>query len=95
MTKLFLELRDADKFTRAEILRFAEHKLDEATKIRGQIAKDLKRLGGDFGFEKPDVYSKLKDKYIRAHQSKKKLAILEQERRRWCKEVICHDRHQT
>lgn len=86
MTKLFLALRDADEFTRAEIVRFAERKLDEATKIRGQIARDLQRLGGDFGFEKPDVYSKLKDKYIRGHQPKKKLAILDMERRRWCKE---------
>lgn len=85
MTKLFLALRDADEFTRAEIVRFAERKLDEATKIRGQIARDLQRLGGDFGFEKPDVYSKLKDKYIRGHQSQKKLAILEQERLTWCR----------
>lgn len=86
MNKLFIALRDADEYTRAEILRFVERKLDEATKIRGQIAKDLQRLGGDYGFEKPDVYSKLKDKYIRGHQSQKKLAILEMERLKWCKE---------
>lgn len=84
MTKLFLALRDADEFTRQEILKFAERKLDEATKIRGQIAKDLQRLGGDYGFQKPDIYSKLRDKYIRSHQSKKKLAILDMERQCWC-----------
>lgn len=84
MNKLFIALRDADPFTRAEILRFAEKKLDEAAKIRGQIAKDLWRLGGDFGFMKPNIYSKLREKYIRGHQSRKKLAILEQNRKEYC-----------
>ena len=84
MTKLFLELRDADEFTRREILKFAEKKLDEATKLRGQIARDLRRLGGEYGFMKSDVYNKLRDKYIRGRQGKKKLAILDMERRLWC-----------
>lgn len=85
MDKLVIDLREDDPITQREILKFVERKRDDAIKIRGQIARDLQRLGGDYGFEKPDVYSKLKDKYIRGHQSQKKLAILDMERRRWCK----------
>lgn len=87
MDKISLELRDADIITRAEIMRFIEKKNDEAAKIKGQIGRDLRRIGGDFGFKQPDVYTKLKDKYIRAHQSRKKLAILEMERQKWCKVI--------
>ena len=83
MYKLFMQLKDADEFTRAEVVRFVELKLDEATKIRGQIAKDLRRIGTD-AFRDARAYRKLKEKYLRSHQSRKKLAILELERRTWC-----------
>ena len=83
MYKLTLQLDEADEYTRREVARFINLKLDEVIKIRGQIAKDLRRLGED-SFTDPRAYDKLKAKYIRAHQSKKKLALLEMERRQWC-----------
>ena len=86
MYKLFLALQESNEHSQQQARRAIERILAEDDKIKGQIAKDLRRLGGDYGFEKPDVYSKLKDKYIRGHQSQKKLAILDMERRQWCKE---------
>ncbi len=32
-------------------------------------------------------YRQLKEKYLRGHQSRKKLALLEMERQKWCKEI--------
>lgn len=46
MYKLIRALEEADEYTRREVGRAIERKLDEVAKIRGQIAKDLRRLGG-------------------------------------------------
>ena len=87
MEKLLLILNspDMDEYTREEVLIFIERKLDEHGKIRGQIARDLSRLGEN-AWLTDSAYSKLKAKYKAAHQSKKKLAILEMERKLNCKE---------
>lgn len=79
-----------DNFTKLEIKRFVEKKLDEAEKIRGQIARDLNRIGGKDSFLNPKAYDELKKKYLRGHQSRKKLAILELDKKLWCK-VIDYD----
>lgn len=84
MYKLIMQLGEADEYTRAAVKRFAEKQLDEAQKIRGQIARDLRRLGGDNAFQVERYYTTLREKYIRGHQSRKKLAILEMERQCWC-----------
>lgn len=84
MYKLIMQLKDADEYTRREVIRFINLKLDEATKIRGQIAKDLRRIDED-AFQDERAYRKLKEKYLRAHQSRKKLTILEMERVVWCR----------
>lgn len=84
MYKLILQVNEADEYTRREVVRFINLKLDEVTEIRGQIAKDLRQLGVD-SFADSRSYDKLKAEYLRAHQGKKKLALLEMERRQWCK----------
>ena len=76
MYKLIMQLKDVDEYTKREVLHFIERKLDEVAKIRGQIAKDLRRLGGEYAFMHERYYHQLKEKYLRAHQSKKKLLIL-------------------
>lgn len=85
MYKLIRALEEVDEYTRREVDKAIERKLDEVAKIRGQIAKDLRRLGGVDGFQTERVYRQLKEKYLRGHQSKKKLALLEMERQKWCK----------
>ena len=85
MYKLIRALEEADEYTRREVERDIERKLDEVAKIRGQIAKDLRRLGGVDGFQTEQCYCRLREKYLRGHQSRKKLALLEMERRKWCK----------
>jgi len=76
---------DADEVTIAEVKKFALLKYDEMIKIRGQIARDLSRLGVD-AFRNPDAYNKLARKYKAAKQFglKKKLAILDMDKKRWC-----------
>lgn len=85
MYNLIIQLKDADPYTRAEAKRAIERVLDETAKIRGHIARDLRRLGGVDGFQTERCYRLLKEKYLRGHQSRKKLALLEMERRKWCK----------
>ena len=89
MESLFrtLNLPDMDEITRLEVRRFIELKIDERAKICGQIAKDLRRIGGEYGFLDERNYRLLRDKYIRAHQSKKKLTILENMKAKWCRYV--------
>ena len=84
MEKLIRQLNTVDSVTRREIEFFIERKLEEQTKIKGRIAKDLRRLGED-AFTEPRAYDKLREKYLRAHAGRKKLEILEMERRTWCK----------
>lgn len=76
---------DADEVTIAEVKKFALLKYDEMIKIRGQIARDLSRLGVD-AFRNPDAYRKLAAKYKATKQFgvKKKLAILELDKKKWC-----------
>lgn len=75
---------DVDPITIAEVKHFAQLKYNEQEKIKGRIAHDLARIGVD-AFQDPAAYTKLKGKYKAAHAGKKKLAILEMERKRWCK----------
>ena len=84
MEKLIRQLNNVDSVTRREIEFFIERKLEEQTKIKGRIAKDLRRLGED-AFTEPRAYDKLREKYLRAHAGRKKLEILEMERQTWCK----------
>lgn len=84
MYKLIRALEEVDEYTRREVDKAIEHKLDEVAKIRGQIAKDLRRLGGVDGFQTEQCYRRLREKYLRGHQSRKKLALLEMERQKWC-----------
>lgn len=86
MEKLILQLNSfgMDKFTRAEIKRFIEHKIDEHMKFRGQIGRDLRRFGED-AFTNPAAYKKLREKYKRAHANRKKLEILALEQKFYCK----------
>ena len=86
MEKLFRTLMssDMDEYSRREVTRYAEKIIDEHMKIRGQIARDLSRIGVD-AWQEDSAYRKLKAKYLAHHQSKKKLAILEMERQLNCK----------
>lgn len=45
-----------------------------------------RRVGGEDGFMVASNYRKLEEKYRRWHVSRKKLAILNDMRRQWCKE---------
>ena len=81
-----------DKWTAAEISRFIERKLDEQTKIKGQIAKDLRRIG-EYAFLDPSAYEQLKTKY-KARSQHKKLAILDLMRKENCGEKN-HDEIET
>lgn len=79
-----MNLGKYDAITRREIEFFVERKDAEQAKLRGQIARDLRKLG-EYAFLDDAAYRKLQEKYRRAHAGKKKLAILEMERRAWCK----------
>ena len=76
-----------DEVTVSEIVAFAELKLEEADRIKGQIARDLSYMG-EMAFQSPKAYDKLKAKYLSVVSlgGKKKIAILEQMRRDWCPE---------
>ncbi|MBR0289649.1 MAG: hypothetical protein IJQ82_11785 [Selenomonadaceae bacterium] len=80
-----MNLDKYDAITRREIEFFVERKDAEQQKIRGQIARDLRRIGGEYGFLDERNYRLLREKYLRGHQSKKKLAILEMLKVEWCK----------
>ncbi|MBR0287519.1 MAG: hypothetical protein IJQ82_00920 [Selenomonadaceae bacterium] len=80
-----LPIEGLDDWTAAELYRFIERKLDEQAKIKGQIAKDLRRIG-EMAFLDPTAYLKLRAKYQAGKRlSRKKLAILELMRKEQCK----------
>ena len=78
-----IPLEGLDEWTAAELHRFIERKLDEQARIKGQIARDLNRIG-EYAFLDPAAYDQLEAKY-KARGYRKKLAILELMRRENCK----------
>ena len=78
-----LRLFDLDAVTVKELSRFIERKLDERDKIKGQIAKDLRRID-EWAFLDPNAYDQLKAKYRRRWTNTKKLTILEDMRKHYC-----------
>ena len=78
-----LSLLELDAVTAKEIARFIERKLDERDKIKGQIARDLRRID-EWAFLDPTAYDQLKAKYRRLWTNTKKLTILEDMRCRYC-----------
>lgn len=78
-----LGLLELDAVTVKELSRFIERKLDERDKIKGQIAKDLRRIG-EWAFLDPNAYAQLKAKYRKRWTNTKKLTILEDMRRHYC-----------
>ena len=76
MNKFINMLASLDTVTLDEIAFFIERKATEHLKFRGQIARDLRRLGVD-AFRKSRSYDILKAKYKAAHAGKKKFAILD------------------
>lgn len=78
-----LGLLELDAVTVKELSRFIERKLDEQAKIKGQIARDLRRIG-DMAFLDPSAYDQLKAKYRTRWTNTKKLTILEDMRKRYC-----------
>jgi len=79
-----LNPRDVDAVTIGEVKHFAERKYDEQLKLKGQIARDLSRLG-EYAFQNPAAYDKLRRKYKAHWASKKKVAILDMMKEIWCK----------
>lgn len=73
---------DVDAITIAEVEQFAQQKYDEQLKIKGQIARDLARIG-DKAFEDPAAYDKLRAKYKSRWTNTKRLAILDMMKRKW------------
>lgn len=71
-----------DPVTIAELQRFAEKKFDEQLKIKGQIARDLRRLG-DNAWQDPAAYDKLRAKYRAQWTSRKKISILDMMMKEW------------
>lgn len=61
-----MNLDKYDAITRREIEFFVERKDAEYQKIRGQIARDLRRIGGEYGFLDERNYRVLREKYLRA-----------------------------
>lgn len=78
-----LGLLDLDAVTAKELARFIERKLDERDKIKGQIARDLRRIG-EMAFLDPTAYDQLKAKYRKRWTNTKKITILEDMRRHYC-----------
>lgn len=78
-----LRLLDLDAVTAKELARFIERKLDERDKIKGQIARDLSRIG-EYAFLDSSAYDQLKNKYRRRWTNTKKITILEDMRRYYC-----------
>ena len=78
-----LGLLELDAVTVKELSRFIERKLDEQARIKGQIAKDLRRIG-EWAFLDPAAYDQLKAKYRTRWTNTKKLTILEDMRRKYC-----------
>lgn len=78
--------REVDSVTIAEVKHFAQLKYDEQAKLKGQIARDLARIGEN-AFQNPAAYRKLTAKYKAAHAGKKKLGILSMMKKIWCNEA--------
>ena len=78
-----LGLFDLDAITAMELSRFIERKLDEQARIKGQIAKDLRRIG-EMAFLDPAAYDQLKAKYRTRWTNTKRITILEDMRRHYC-----------
>ena len=82
---LKIPLEGLDTWTPAEIRSYVERKLEDHQRIRGQIARDLNRIG-EMAFLDPSAYDKLKAKYkARSNVSRKKLAVLDLMRKEQCK----------
>lgn len=81
LSRLF-DPRDVDAITIAEVERFLQAKYDEQAKIKGQIARDLARIG-DRAFEDPAAYKQLRAKYKARWTNTKRLAILDMMERKW------------
>ena len=82
---LKLPLEGLDTWTLAEIRAYVERKLEDHQRIRGQIARDLNRIG-EMAFLDPSAYDKLKAKYKASSRiSRKKLAVLDLMRKEQCK----------
>ena len=79
-----LSLLDLDAVTVKELVRFIERKLDERDKIKGRIARDLRRID-EMAFLDPTAYDQLKAKYRRRWTNTKKITILEDMRNRYCR----------
>lgn len=82
LLKLF-DPKEIDSVTIAEVKHYAQLKYDEQAKIKGQIARDLERIGEN-AYCTPSAYTKLKGKYKAANAGKKKLEILDNMRKAWC-----------
>ena len=78
-----IPIDDLDEITLKELRVFIERKLDEQAKIKGQIARDLRRLG-EWAFMDTRAYDQLKAKYSKNRTARKKLAILENMRKEYC-----------
>ena len=82
---LKIPLEGLDTWTLAEIRSYVERKLEDHRRLRGQIARDLDRIG-EMAFLDPSAYTKLKAKYkARSNVSRKKLAVLDLMRKEQCK----------
>ena len=78
-----LNPHDVDAITIAEVRHFAEKKYDEQLKIRGKIARDLRRIGEN-AWQDSAAYEQLRAKYKKSWTSTKKLAILDKMQKEWC-----------
>ena len=76
---------NVDPVTIKEVEQFAQQKFDEQMKIKGQIARDLARIG-DNAFKDPAAYDKLRAKYKARWTNTKRLAILDMMQREWAHE---------
>lgn len=82
---LKLPLEGLDTWTLAEIRSYVERKLEDHRRLRGQIARDLDRIG-EMAFLTPTAYDQLKAKYRASNRvSRKKLAVLDLMRKEQCK----------
>ena len=73
--RLFLA-GEIDSVTMREVNHFIERKLNEIFKLRGQIARDLRRISPDAWHDK-NAYDTLRNRYKSQWANAKKLAILD------------------
>ena len=84
MDTLIRQLREMDAVTLKEVRHFVERKINEHMKLRGQIARDLRKISPT-AFEDPAAYETLRRRYKTRWASNKKLAVLEMDRKKWCR----------